>query len=208
MAKKIYVHYGGSYAGPAPQEFFNFDASPTLRLERLPLIGSFIHKNPTRFPANVHYGDITKKPLVKPFTAAGVYCSHVLEHLSFEDCQVALRNTHAMLSPGGIFRFVFPDLKKLASDYVHGELQANDFIIETGLGMKRRPKGIKGFFKAFLGNSDHLWLWDEESIFYELEQAGFREIRRAAFGDSVDRTFALVESTDRWQGQLGIECKK
>ena len=41
---KTYVHFGGSWCGPAPYEFDNFDASPTLRLERLPLIGLLVNK--------------------------------------------------------------------------------------------------------------------------------------------------------------------
>jgi hypothetical protein len=208
MLKKTYVHYGGSYAGPAPYDFENFDASPTLRLERFPLIGPFIRKNPERFPSNVRYGDITKGPLVKPATASGVYCSHVLEHLSFEDCQLALRSTYAMLSPGGIFRFVFPDLRKIALDYVRGDLDASSFMHVTGLGVKRRVKGIKGVLMTCLGNSNHLWLWDEESIRSELEKAGFREVRRAVAGDSADPMFLLVESPGRWEGHLGIECRR
>ena len=36
--KDIFVHFGGSYSGPAPKEFLNYDSSPTLRFERLPLI--------------------------------------------------------------------------------------------------------------------------------------------------------------------------
>lgn len=208
VTKKTYVHYGGSYAGPSPCEFDNFDASPTLRLERLPLVGPFIRKNPKRFPFNVRYGDITKGPLVNPSSATGVYCSHVLEHLSFEDCQSALGNTYAMLSPGGIFRFVIPDLARMARDYVSGDLDANSFIRESGLGVHRRAKGVKGFLMAFLGNSNHLWLWDEESIRCELDRVGFRDVRRAKFGDSSDPMFQLVESPGRWAGHLGIECRK
>lgn len=172
------------------------------------MIGLFINKNPNRFPANVRYGDITKGPLVESSTAAGVYCSHVLEHLCFHDCQAALRNTYAMLSPGGIFRFVLPDLKKMALDYVQGDLDANDFMAETGLGVERRPRGLKGFLKQFFGNSGHLWLWDEDTIRCELDKVGFKLIRRAEFGDSSDPMFRLVESVGRWQGQLGIECEK
>lgn len=208
MIKRVYVHYGGSYAGPAPREFLNYDASPTLRLERLPLIGQLIHKNPERFPANVRYGDITKGPLVEPWSAEGVYCSHVLEHLSFLECQVALENTYEMLCDGGIFRFVFPDLEKIIDDYSSGALDANAFIRETGLGLEQRPRGMKGFVKSFFGNSAHLWLWDESSIRKALETAGFTAIRRAHFGDSTDPMFALVESAGRWRGQLGIECRK
>jgi hypothetical protein len=51
-----YIQYGCGWS--APVEWTNFDASPTLRFERLPLIGSFYTKNKQRFPANVRYGDI------------------------------------------------------------------------------------------------------------------------------------------------------
>lgn len=206
MPRHRYIHYGGSYAGPAPKEFLNFDASPTLRLERVPLFGSLIHKNPTRFPLNVMYGDITKGPLVHPGTAKGVYCSHVLEHLSYRDCQLALKYSFSMLASGGIFRFVFPDLNKIARDYVAGRIDANEFMKESGLGEMSRSKGAKGFVKSFFGNSAHLWLWDENSIREELAKAGFGGIRRACFGDSPDPMFSLVESKGRWEGQLGIEC--
>ena len=208
MKNKLYVHFGGSYAGPAPHEFHNFDASPTLRLERFPLLSSLVNKNPNRFPSNVRYGDITRGPLVAGGSADGVYCSHVLEHLSKEDCQRALHNVYDMLKSGGVFRFVFPDLKSLALDYVNSKLDANRFMIETGLGVERRPKNFYGFLKSFFGNSSHLWLWDEASIFAELDKAGFVCIRRAAFGDSVDPMFSLVEVPGRWIGHLGVECFK
>ena len=205
---KTYVHFGGSWCGPAPYEFDNFDASPTLRLERLPLIGLLVNKNPERFPENVRYGDITKRPLVMPSSAAGVYCSHVLEHLSFLDCKAALKNTYEMLAPGGLFRFVFPDLKKLAIDYVNGDVDANKFMINSGLGLKYRPRGLKNLVISFFGNSNHLWLWDEQTIFSELQTVGFKQIRRAYFGDSADPMFNLLESAERWDGHLGIECRR
>ena len=31
--ENIFVHFGGSYSGPAPVEFLNYDSSPTLRFE-------------------------------------------------------------------------------------------------------------------------------------------------------------------------------
>ena len=107
MSRNVYAQYGGSYARPVPEEFLNFDASPTLRLERLPLIGPFINKNPTRFPVNAAYGDVTIGPLVQPGSATGVFCSQVLEHLSKNDCQRALVNSFLMLKPGGFFSLCF-----------------------------------------------------------------------------------------------------
>ena len=44
----------------APSGWKNFDVSPTLRFERLPLIGRLYSKNQQRFPENVEYGDIVK----------------------------------------------------------------------------------------------------------------------------------------------------
>ena len=60
----------------------------------------------------------------------------------------------------------------------------------------------------FFGNSLHLWMWDYKSIKYELELAGFKDIRRATFGDSADRMFDTVEEKSRWENALGIECRK
>jgi hypothetical protein len=87
-------------------------------------------------------------------------------------------------------------------------LTATVLCMKQGLALRFAPKELLVFFQAFLGNSAHLWLWDEESIRCELDKAGFGAIRRAMFGDSADRMFQLVESPGRWHGHLGIECRK
>ena len=53
-----YLQYGCGWW--APKGWRNFDASPTLRFERLPLIGWLYTRNSQRFPENVEYGDIVK----------------------------------------------------------------------------------------------------------------------------------------------------
>ena len=77
----------------APNEWLNFDASATLKWERIPLIGGISSKNAQRFPANAKPGDIVKGLPVPPACCAGIYASHVLEHLALEDFHAALRNT-------------------------------------------------------------------------------------------------------------------
>ena len=59
-----YVQYGCGWS--APKEWRNFDASLTLRFERLPLIGHLYTKNESRFPGNVEYGDIVKGLPIPP----------------------------------------------------------------------------------------------------------------------------------------------
>jgi hypothetical protein len=57
LAKPGYVQYGCGWS--APKEWTNFDASLTLKWERLPILGRYT-KNSQHFPVNVRPGDIVK----------------------------------------------------------------------------------------------------------------------------------------------------
>lgn len=212
MARGLYVQFGSHFC--APDGWLNFDASPMLRLERVPVLGRFCSRNGARFPANVRYGDIVKGLPVRDNAVDGLYASHVLEHLALEDCGKALANCHGMLKPGGRFRLVVPDLKVRAERYV----AANDaeaalvFMASTGLGRARRARNPVARAGQVLGNSAHLWMWDEAAMAAALRRAGFSRIRRCAFGDSDDPMFQLVESETRFVSEglteLAIEAVK
>jgi len=206
-----YIQYGcGPQPEFAPKGWRNFDASPTLRFERLPLIGKLYTKNESRFPENVEYGDIVKGLPILSESCIGVYCSHVLEHLSLDEFRTALHNTLQILQPSGTFRFVLPDLEYSVNQYRSNP--SNDaalaFMRETWLGYEGRSRNFKDFVVSWLGNSQHLWMWDYKSIELELQNTGFVSIRRAFFGDSSDLRFREVENKDRWDNCLGVECKK
>jgi predicted SAM-dependent methyltransferase len=208
-----HVQYGCGLS--APREWTNFDASPTLRIQKTPIIGTLLKgRLNVTFPSNVLYGDIVAGLPVKADSCDGVYCSHVLEHLSLEDFRAALRNTYKILKKGGIFRCVVPDLEKLAHEYVDavntGDPQASIKFVgyNTILGTESRPKGIKGLMNTFLGNANHLWMWDQLSLANELKNAGFTSIRNCKFNDSSDPMFKLVEDPVRFEGAVAIECKK
>jgi hypothetical protein len=205
---KLYVQYGCGFS--APVEWRNFDASPTLRFERLPLVGKLYKKNGTRFPANIEYGDITKGLPVPADSCSGIYASHILEHLALNDFRLALRNTYPLLHSGGIFRLVVPDLKTLAEKYLQSRdaTAAEMFMRETCLGVENRPRGVKALLTSVLGNSAHLWMWDFKSLAQELNAVGFVGIRVCSFGDSSDPMFALVEDAERFVDALAVECRK
>ncbi len=208
MSNNNYVQYGCGWS--APSGWRNFDASFTLAFERLPLVGRLYTKNESRFPENVEYGDIVKGLPVANNSCKGVYCSHILEHLSLNDFRVALSNTYKILQPGGIFRLVLPDLEHSVRDYLDNPSSdaASSFMRETYLGIEDRPRGLKNFIISWLGNSQHLWMWDYKSIEPELAKAGFVGVRRALIGDSSDAMFFAVEEESRWDNCLGVECKK
>ena len=204
----LYVQFGCGLS--APDGWLNFDASPTLRIQKLPLIGRLAGRlvNAPDFPGAVRYGDIVTGLPVAPGSCAGVYASHVLEHLALEDLRRALRNTHRMLIQGGVFRIVLPDLEHIAKEYLASadERAALVFMNDTSLGQVTRPRGPGAAARSWLGNSSHLWMWDYKSLARELTDAGFGAVRRASLGDSVDSYFASVEDPGRWENQLGIEA--
>jgi ubiquinone/menaquinone biosynthesis C-methylase UbiE len=207
---KRYVQYGCGFT--APDEWINYDASPTLRFERLPLLGKLYTRNKQRFPENVKYGDIVAGLPEKADSCDAVYCSHILEHLAYEDFLTALKHTCLILKPGGTFRGVVPDLKSAVLNYIDDyeriESPASNLMQNTMLGVGSRPKTISSRIKSLYGNSKHFWMWDYKSLAFELKKAGFTNIRPCEYGDSADPMFKLVEEKDRFFNAAAFDCKK
>jgi SAM-dependent methyltransferase len=214
LDERLHVQYGGGICAPA--EWLNFDASPRLRLERIPGIrGIFSATIGLLFPPNVRFGDIVRGLPIADKSAYGVYCSHVLEHLARDDLTPALRNTLRILRPGGIFRLVVPDLHWRALRYVAAAASGKDsaadqFMSSANVGRGTRPKGLVSHARAHFGHSPHLWMYDFASLKAGLEDAGFVAIRRCEFGDACDRMFDLVEERGRFfdngEHELAVEA--
>jgi hypothetical protein len=211
--KKIYVQYGcGSIAHI---EWINFDASPTLRIQKIPLIGRIMRNQlNVVFPSNVLYGDIIKGLPLKEEQCDGIYCAHLLEHLSLTDSRISLRNTLKILKEGGIFRCIVPDLEYYAREYINsldiGELSASTKFIgsDTILGFTERPRGLRGLITSFWGNSRHLWMWAAKSLSQELRIAGFFQISICKFNDCEDVMFRFIEEDVRFMKAVAIECRR
>jgi len=203
------LHYGcGMSVGSG---WHNCDASPTLRLQRLPLLGvAFRQWLSPRFPDGVYYGDIVRGLAVAPDSCPAIFCSHVLEHLALEDLRLALRHTFAYLKPGGTFRLIVPDFEQQVAGYLSNPDAAaiSNFMGYTHLGRRTRPKGPAAWLREYYGNSHHLWMWDYKGLAKELQDAGFRGMRRCVCGDARDPAFQAVENVDRFQWGLAIEATR
>jgi len=201
-----YVHYGCGVQ--APTTWQNFDASPTLVFERLPLIGRLYTRNAVRFPKHVRYGDITRGLPIAPETCAGIYASHVLEHLSLHEFRLALKNTYTLLMPGGVFQLVVPDIEQLVRRYLESDAPtaAHTLMNDTVMGWHTRPHGLMGLITLWMGHSHHLWMWDFKALLQELSQVGFGEIQRINFGDFEDPMFEQVQHPFQFMGAVGVQC--
>lgn len=212
----FYVQYG--CGDNTPHGWLNFDSSPTLRLQRIPVMGEMIARlTGVKFPEQARYGDIVAGLPVSPGSVRGLYASHVLEHLSLEAARQALRNSFEILESGGTFRLIVPDLLERARNYIRASERgdataAHQFVASTYLGREQEPKGAIGPLRAVIGNSGHLWMWDYDAMSFELEKAGFVSIRAARFGDAIDPMFYRVEDPDRFVDdgitEVAIEARR
>lgn len=200
MTRSTHIQFGCGFDAAA--SWRNFDASPSLKLQRLPVVGPALVslKMTPRFPPGVEYGDIVRGLPVAPGSADAIFSSHVLEHLARNDCMVALQRTLMLLRPGGVFRLVLPDLRALADAYVNCGLpdSADRFMDRSFLGKRERSRGLRSIVHAAFGNSAHLWMWDAVSLADALRRSGFVAVRQASLGDADDRLFDLVERADRF----------
>lgn len=199
----------------APDNWINFDISPTLRLERLPIIGRFFIRNEWGpYPKNVKVGNIVRGlPGIKDNSCDAVYCSHVLEHLYYSDLQIALKNTYDILKENGIFRLVVPDMEVFVNTYLENKQKGlktacHTLISSTLMADESPKKNITDKIIHFIGNSKHYWNYDYDSMSHELEKAGFKQIRRALLNDSENKNFLDVEDFGRFYKCLAIECRK
>ena len=211
---RMNLHYGCGL--DAPEGWQNYDISPTLRIQKLPLIGGLIVDKfyNIKFPDSVKYGDVLRGFRgVKRGSCSAVYCSHTLEHLSLADCRKAISNTYDLLEVGGVFRCVVPDLEVATKQYLN-DLKAEspdasiEYLTGTYLGKKSRPRGIKALVSFILGNADHLWMWDHVSLANELKKAGFSKVRKASYNDSDLEQFKAVENPDRFIDAVALEAIK
>ena len=213
--ERIYVQFGCGLS--APDEWINFDVSPQLRLEQTPVIGQILKVRGKRiFPSNVIYGDVVKGLPIVNGAAAGIYCSHVLEHLDRNSIVIALRNTRHLLKPGGLFRLVVPDLvwraKLFLQEHDSEQFEAADrFMRSVHLGQEFETQGILNRLRSSFGNSHHRWMYDYKLLERLLFDAGFESVRRCHLGDSEDPMFKSVEEESRFfdkgNEELAIEAR-
>ena len=214
--KKLYVQFGSGLS--CPEGWQNLDVSPRLRVERLPIVGSLIRAgNMSLFPAKTRFGDIVKGLPIENGTVDGVYSSHVLEHLPHQDMKIALQNTFKMLKTDGVLRLIVPDLQWRAQEYLD-RYQDEDpngsfnFMRKSHLGIEARSQGVSPRLREILGNSAHLWMYDQYSMATELKEAGFSKIHRCEMGDSGIPEFSLVEDESRFfdsgNPELAMEAVK
>ncbi len=214
MRSFMYIQFGSGLR--AVEGWINYDSSPTLRIQKLPFANILFKKVLScRFDDQIIYGDIVKGLGVPNESADGIFCSHVLEHLSLDDFHTALTNIFYILKKGGRFRVIVPNLKYYINNYLDSVpspqtiemTSAYKFNIETCYGRNySRSTLSKRLVEAF-GNSYHLWMWDLESLKLALELAGFHDVTEFSKGSCNDVSFLAPERDYQFMNNaISLEC--
>lgn len=214
--KKLYVQYGAGKE--AEKDWLNYDSSPTLRIQKTPILGLLLRRWLNYISDDeIKYGDIVKGLPIQHNTVDGLFCGHVLEHLTRTDFDTALNNSFNYLKPGGKFRLVVPDLQIYIQEYIKSSSSDNyliknaaaeDFCKNTLFGKTETRANLLNRIKAAFGNSTHQWMWDYDSLSEALRTHGFINIRPFLKGNADDEIFLRPEREYQFAKGLAIECEK
>jgi SAM-dependent methyltransferase len=116
----------------------------------------------------LRYHDITRPWRFESGTFSAIFCSHVLEHLYFDQVESCLREAQRVLAPGGIFRIVVPDLDLICRLFD----SANPEPFLDAIFENRSAKG---------GKNQHHWGFTFPYIARLLTSAGFATVRRCTY---------------------------
>lgn len=198
-------------------EWLCVDTSPSLLLRKIPLIGQALARSGhiPDWPHAVRYGNVVTGLALPKSSCDLVYASHIFEHLSLHDLDLALRNLFANLKAGGRLRLLTPDLEKYARAYV-GELNganarnmnsaAPSFMNQSGIGLAGSRRNLLCRLNEALSNARHQWLWDTYSMTAKLIDIGFWDVQQKRFAESADRRFLAVEEVGRHEMSFCLEC--
>lgn len=196
----------------------NIDKSWNIYLSRFPTIKKLLYKlgliSEGTFGANwrgkkIIRHDVTKGLPFKTQSCDVIYCSHLLEHLAYNEAKKVCQEAHRALKKNGIFRVVVPDLKSLTRKYVEGDRAffgdsekpvADLFLESLCLEISHERLIVEKILYSL-----HKHMYDAESLTFLLKSAGFSSIRECTFrkGSCPD-----LERIENREGSVYLEAQK
>lgn len=134
-----------------------------------------------------------------------VFSEHLIEHLSYRDGLMMLRECYRTLKPGGKVRIATPDLLKLVGlfqtprtdamrNYVDGKLKAPYWPERLPLTVSPECVILNYELKSF----GHQFVYDPRTLRDSLERAGFQDVKQFVSGESDDLQLKGLEVRHTW----------
>jgi SAM-dependent methyltransferase len=158
-----------------------------------------------------HYLDATRPWPVEDAAVSFVYSDNVIEHLPLEGTRTLIAEAYRCLQPGGVIRFVTPDLRAHVDKYLAGVAPKGDpkarVYEEIGLTVEHPIDWVRIPIASF---GHHLgYLYDFETLATELERAGFTDVVRCGHGCSDHAELSGIDQrADEGGVQLAVEATR
>jgi len=123
-----------------------------------------------------------------------VFMSHMLEHLYYpEEAMAVLREVRRVLSPGGCFRVVVPDIERCLRAYAENDRAFFEDRRETWSFWPEARTRLEGFL-SYAGAGPrpghfldaHKFGYDRETLEHALRQVGFTRVEPSGYMESAD----------------------
>jgi predicted SAM-dependent methyltransferase len=220
MRKGQKLHIG--CANIAPAGWINLDGSWNAWAARYPLLKRVVkslglvpeEQSSILWPKNILVHDVRKGLPFPEESLSAIYASHLLEHLYFEEARQLLRECFRVLESGGFIRLVVPNLEVLVEEYLRDRDSEGPFRDSPGDRLCRRldmcpPQQGRGhlLYRLYSSVKDfhtHKWMYDGESLWRQLSEAGFVSISRKAYLESAIAGMEEVERKERFDNHRGI----
>lgn len=215
VAGMLRLHLGsGSTLVPGWE---NLDKSWNVHLSRLPRLRRLLaqarilteEQASAVLPRGTIRADIRRGLDYPDGSAAYVYASHLIEHMSRWQGLRLLRECLRVLEPGGVIRLATPDLALAVAEYAAGEAPYGPTAADSFMQQLETHREIEGtraqqVIRKFVF-APHQWLYDEESLALLLTEAGFDDPRRCEY-----RSGAVpdLEQLEHRPGSLFMEATR
>lgn len=127
----------------------------------------------------------------------GIFCEHVMEHLSPMHALSLMKELYRILKPFARVRIAVPDLEKYVNFY-RGEIPNEDFL--------KWDSGCEAI-RSLSQNYGHLSLWDYSLLKKFLEEAKFSNIKKETYLNGADKRLLKDCQGREWE-TLYIEAQK
>ncbi len=135
--------------------------------------------------------DITQ-PLPFPSSSARfIFAEHVLEHVPFLEGMCFLYDCCRVLEPGGILRFAFPDVTRLA---LSADVVTYAEFLRKRLGIRHGLEPRAEVFRFILLGSGHRSGWTRELGEAASLAVGFSFVNAASYGESIYKDLQGIEA--------------
>lgn len=140
-----------------------------------------------------------------------VYCSHMIEHLTYNDASTFLLESKRVLKESGTLRLLLPDLDYYIQQYQMHK-NADEFMKQTYLGeVETGKRNLKRKIKKTIwgnGTDRHLYMYNKESILSLLQKNGYSQITFLKPGQTTIENLPLdIDLFYREKDSIYIEAK-